>query len=131
MAKELFKIEVRDIIRDEIIGYIGVDEFRKWATSRGASKYDFLDTIIEQFNDWKEKIREPERVKRVELMDKQVYKVVYSTAENNHEILVGNSIIVSAKNEKDARKQAREYLKNRYPYTAWKIRWITETNKYS
>lgn len=54
-------IEVTDIREDEVIGHLTCDQFRTAMNS----KSEFIGTLVKRFNERKESIGEPERVREV------------------------------------------------------------------
>lgn len=59
-----FKIEVSDVKAGEVIGTITPEEFKQWCAAYGETS-NFTQSLISNFNAYKERIGDPERVKMV------------------------------------------------------------------
>ena len=55
-------IQVKDVTYDQIIGHITTQELQKYMK---ASRTEFVPETVQRFNEMKERIGEPERVKMV------------------------------------------------------------------
>lgn len=58
----MFLIEIKDVTSDQIIGRITTQELQKYMK---ASRTEFVPETVQRFNEMKERIGEPERVKMV------------------------------------------------------------------
>lgn len=58
----MFLIEIKDVTSDQIIGRITTEQLQKYMK---ASRTEFVPETIQRFNEMKESIGEPERVKMV------------------------------------------------------------------
>jgi hypothetical protein len=55
-------IQVKDVTSDQVIGHITTQELQKYVK---ASRTEFVPETVKRFNEIKERIGEPERVKMV------------------------------------------------------------------
>lgn len=58
----MFLIEIKDATNDQIIGRITTEQLQKYMK---ASRTEFVPETVQRFNEMKERIGEPERVRMV------------------------------------------------------------------